>query len=284
MSFILSEYVLHVAAKLTHGDHDLLRLRLLHAWIVRPLNDKQRSCDLLGREQRRLRHQSLAILGVIRITHANVPDLDERPPVCRERLDQGDQARRAHVRHARRIQIRREGQARQRRVTAVRAAEDADALRISDALIDQVLDPVADVVLHRARAPLVVAGVQVRFAIAGRAAEIRLQHDVAAIGEELRVRVVAPIVARPRSAVRQDHRGQTLGLDAARQRQVGGDLQTVAGFVADRLHVGQLLARQLRPRAVQQCHHFRLAVVQIPGTRVHIAAHGHEMQSLILGR
>ena len=116
----------------------------------------------------------------------------------------------------------REGDAGERRVAAVGAAHDADALRVGDALGDQVLDAPGDVVLHLV-APLLVAGVQELLAVARRAAEVRLQHRVAAVGQELGEVVEAPAVARPGAAVRHDDRRQVLRRDTLGQRQEGGD-------------------------------------------------------------
>ena len=101
--------------------------------------------------------------------------------------------------------------------------------------VDQVLDAPRDVVLHLL-APLAVARIEELLAVAGGAAEVRHQHRVPAIGEELRHRIVAPVVARPRSAVRHHQRGQSLRRQALRQRQVGRNLQPVGRLVADRLH------------------------------------------------
>src|SRR3712207_8881023 len=54
---------------------------------------------------------------------------------------------------------------------------------------------------------------------AGGAAEIRHQDRVPAIGEELRQRVIAPDVARPRTAVRHDQGRQPLRGETLRQRR-----------------------------------------------------------------
>ena len=77
-------------------------------------------------------------------------------------------------------------------------------------------DAPGDVVLHLV-APLLVAGVQELLAVAGRAAEVRLQHGVAAVGEELREAVVAPGVAAPtgRRAARRSAAGSSPGRPSA---------------------------------------------------------------------
>ena len=71
--------------------------------------------------------------------------------------------------------VRREGDAGQRRVAAVGAAEDGDLLRVGDALLDGPVHGVDQVVVHL-QAPLLVAGVQELLAVAGRAAEVDLQQ------------------------------------------------------------------------------------------------------------
>src|SRR5690606_29261840 len=73
-----------------------------------------------------------------------------------------------------------------RRVRAEAGAVAADALRIRVTLRDRPAHAIDEVVLH-ARAPLAVAGALEGVAAAFAAAEIHLQHEVAAAGEELGV-------------------------------------------------------------------------------------------------
>ena len=75
----------------------------------------------------------------------------------------------------------------------------------------QILHAPGDVVLHLG-APLGVARVQELFAEAGGPAKIRHEDGIAAVGEELRERVVAPLIARPGTAVHHDQSRQTLWL------------------------------------------------------------------------
>ena len=63
-------------------------------------------------------------------------------------LEQRDQVRRTDDRDGGGVEIRRERDTGERRVTAVGPAHDADALRVRNALGDQVLDAPRDVVLH----------------------------------------------------------------------------------------------------------------------------------------
>src|SRR4029077_12563770 len=89
-----------------------------------------------------------------------------------------------------------DGNASQGSVAPVAAAKDAHALGIGNALIDQVLHAPSDVVLHL-EAPLFVAGIEKFLAVSRRSTEVHAQHGVTAIGEELRVPVVAPEVTGP---------------------------------------------------------------------------------------
>ena len=195
-----------------------------------------------GRVERRLPLELGLALRRLRVAHALVEDDAARLPVGRDRVEQRDQVRGADDVHRRRVEVRREGDARERRVAAVRAAHDPDALRVGDALGHEVLHAPGDVVLHLV-APLLVAGVEELLAVAGGAAEVGLQDRVAAVGEELGEVVEAPAVARPGAAVRQDDRGQVLRGHALRQREEGRDLEPVRGRVAHGLHLRHVLAR-----------------------------------------
>ena len=109
-------------------------------------------------------------------------------------------------------------------------------------------------------------------AITSRAAKVRLQHSVTAIGEKLSERVVAPRIAAPR--VRRagyDNRGQVLCRDAFRQRQVSGNLQSVRRFVTNRLHRRQMVAVEFFANAILQSQLLGLAIEQITFARFRIA-------------
>ena len=75
-----------------------------------------------------------------------------------------------------------------------------------DALVDRPLHGVKQIVVHRT-GPLKVAGVDEVLAEPGGAAIVNAQHGIAAVGQPLVPRIVAPVIARPRPAVdEQDHR------------------------------------------------------------------------------
>src|SRR5439155_10754287 len=83
------------------------------------------------------------------------------------------------------IEFRSEGQPAQRRVAAVRAAQDGDAPGIGDSLPDGPADGIRQVVLHGADAPLAVASVQELYSEAGRAAKVHLEDGIPAVREQL---------------------------------------------------------------------------------------------------
>ena len=213
-----------------HGGDDLVGLGLLHARIVGALADQQRlGYGARGMQRRALLQQLAPRLGA-RIADPPGQVLEERRPVGRDGRQQRLQIGRADDVDAAAEHVRREGQARQRGVAAVGAAHDGDAGRIGDALLHRPGDGVEQVVVHLA-APFEVAGVDERLAEAGRAAEVDGQHGPAAVGQPLVLRVEAVLVARPGSAVHQQHHGQRrLGTTpgAGRQRQVRHQLQPVA--------------------------------------------------------
>ena len=150
-------------------------------------------------------------------------------PVGRDRIHESEQVCDAHVIDRRGVEVGCKSDAGERGVAAVTAAVDGDSLWIGDALLDQPLHAVGDVVLHLV-APLLESCLPELSPVAGRAAEIHLQHGVAAIGQELDLRIVAPAVARPRAAVRVNHHWQILRLPSRREREVAVDREAVARF------------------------------------------------------
>ena len=117
--------------------------------------------------------------------------------------------------------------------------------------LDEPVDAIDEIVVHLA-APLLVAGIEEVFAIAGGAAEIDLQHGVAAVGEPLHGGVVAPGIAAPGSAVHQQHRRQSLEGNPRRRGQVAVNRQAIAALVGNRLHLRQHQAFELRLLAEEQ--------------------------------
>src|SRR5205085_23840 len=77
------------------------------------------------------------------------------------------------------VALRAAHRAPERRIAAIGGAHDADPPGVGDALLHQPIDAVVDIVDH-ASTPLAVAALGELAAITGRAAEIGLQHRIAA--------------------------------------------------------------------------------------------------------
>ncbi len=135
-------------------------------------------------------------------------------------------------------------------------------------------DAPSDVVLHL-RAPLGVAGVQEFLAVAGGTAKIG--H---AAPRSRDWRRTAPARCSPTDRAPKDRRAppsapaDSSPCHTLRQRQVGGNLQAVGGFVADRLHGRKRFARQFFADLVLKRKLARFAVEQIclAGLRVAVRA------------
>src|SRR5690554_4393555 len=104
-----------------------------------------------------------------------------------------------------------------------------------------MLDAVGDVVLHVARSPFGITGIQKGFAIAGRSSEIGLKDGISAIRHELREGVIAPDISRPRSAVWPDDQGEIFLRDAFWEREICRDFQSVSCGIPNALHLGEVL-------------------------------------------
>ena len=117
------------------------------------------------------------------------------------------QARDADVVDRRGEDVRGERDADQRRVAAVGAAEDRDAVRIGVALLDGPVHPVDQVVVHLA-GELADRRLDEGLAVSGGSAEVDLQHRISAVGQQLHAGVVHPSVAGPRTAVHRQHQRQ----------------------------------------------------------------------------
>src|SRR5215216_378052 len=226
VTFVLEEQVLVVDPFLLHGGDYLLRLGLFYAWVVGPLGDEHRYPDAVDEEEGGAGLEEI-FLGVW-IADPLVEGREERLPVRRDAVYQGDQVRGTHDINSTPEEIWRERGPDEHGEPAVGAAVDGDPLGVGDVPLHSPPDRVNEVVVHPAR-PLLVPGVQELLAIPCRAPVIHLQACVPPVGEPLRLRVVAPSVPRPRTTVYIQHHRHGSGLAFRRQRQVSLYREAVAG-------------------------------------------------------
>src|SRR5690606_23364095 len=106
----------------------------------------------------------------------------------------------AHEVDGRGIELGRAGDSGKHGIAAVAAAINRDAVAICDALLDEPLHAVGDVVLH-GQAPLPETGFPEAAAVSGGTAKVHLQYAVAPIRKKLRLGIEPPPVARPRPAM-----------------------------------------------------------------------------------
>ena len=222
---------------------NLVTLCLLHTRIIRPLRDEQGRLDLVRRKQGGRRGKQIFLR--LRIADHFILHLPHRLPIRRHGGEQREDVRRTDKADPRRVNVRRESKAGQCGVSAVTRAIDGNALGIGDPLVDQPLGRVSQVVLH-CFAPLLEAFLPERAAVAGRSAEIHLQNSVAAVGEELRFGIESPRIAGPRSAMDKQNRRKILRLLAGRKRQIGRQLESVAGGDTNGLHRREIFLHQPR--------------------------------------
>src|SRR5437870_26470 len=140
--------------------------------------------------------------------------------------------------------------------------------------------PTTVAVLHLS-APLMIAGVEKFLAVTSGTAKVRHQHRVATVCEELGQCIVAPVVASPRSAVRQRQRRKIFGCNTLGQHQICWNFQPIGGLVRDRLHLGQVLTRQFFPNLELRSECAGLAIEKISLARLGGAYDVNEPKALI---
>ena len=126
-----------------------------------------------------------------------------------------------------------------------------------------------------------IAGIEKFLAVTRGTAKVGHQYHIATICEELSQRVVAPVVASPRSAVRQHKRGKIFGCNAPGQQQICWNFQPIGGLVRDRLHLGQVLTRQFFPNLELRSECAGLAIEKISLARLGGAYDVNEPKALI---
>src|SRR5690606_17754160 len=128
VAFVVLDQVFDLDAALAQRLYHLVAFGLVDARILRPLGDQQRGADAVDVQRRRGGGQALAVaLGVAdHVVHLG----QQRLPVGRNGVHEGEQVGDADVIDGGGVEVRREGDAGQGGVAAVAAAIDADAGRI----------------------------------------------------------------------------------------------------------------------------------------------------------
>src|SRR5581483_3267790 len=168
--FVLEDDVLDGASERAQLLDELVGFALDDARILRTLDHEQGRLLVLDvRERRPLAQEVGVLLGIA----------DELPhhalPRRRHRLRERDQVRRSEDVDRGSPVVRQPRHAREHGEPAVRAAPDADPLRVDPVLRVQPLDGVLPV-LHVAAAPVALDEPLVALAVAGRAPDVRREH------------------------------------------------------------------------------------------------------------
>src|SRR5919112_2094063 len=273
VAFILEEEIFVVYALLFHSCDYLFRLGLFYAWVVGSLGYEHRYPDAVYEEERGAALQE--VLFGFGIADPLVEGREERLPVRRDAVYQGDQARRTHDIDGAPEEVRGERGPRERGVTAVGTTVDGDPLGIGHATLDGPPDRVNQVLVHRA-APLFVSRVQELLAVPRRPPIIDLQTRVPSVCEPLRLGIIAPPVTHPGTTVYvQDHGQGSAGI-SWRERQVALYGEAVAGGERDGLHPGEGVLSEVGSGVEEMLAAFVVAVVGVVRGASFVGGEGHE--------
>ena len=278
MPFVLVLEPLDLCVGRLHRFEEFAAVEHRHAAVDAAVGQQQRRLDACRLLDRRGRLQLRRVLDLVadQVGHAVLLPLrshvrGEAPVAVVEQVDVGN----AHPADAALVQVGVVHQPHQGGVAAVAGAGDADALRIGVAMRHGPAGAVGDVVLHL-QAPLLPAGAEVLVAIAGAAAEVRLQHRIAARSQELGFRVPAPVVAmHVRPAMHQHHQRRILRA-ACRQGQQRGNLHAVARLVAHRVLAPHARRVDARISLADQVQFAGPDVVQVIEGRLFVGIRAHQ--------
>ncbi len=146
VTFVFFHHVFHRHSALAQCSHYLVALGLINAGVMRTLRHKERHTDAVGVEGGRSGFEALAVgFG---IAHLLIHHFQHRFPIRRDSAEEGEQIGNADVIHGAGILFRRECHAGKGGVTAITAAVDGYALGVGNALADEPVHAVGNVVLH----------------------------------------------------------------------------------------------------------------------------------------
>ena len=184
------------------------------------------------------------------------------------------------------IEVGRKAKTCQRGITAITSAINRYALRISNALRNQPVYAVCNIVLHRLP-PLLVTRFKELATITRRTAEIHLEHGITTIAKELHFCRIAPRISCPGTTVRMHYDGQCLrrfGRVGMGQRKIRLDGQTIPRGVRNRVHRHHIFLLQPRRQLGKQRRTAHGAVVEVIATTRAVTAHINQVFLLLLIR
>ena len=189
--------------------HRIAKLGAMHhrdPHIVFAIGHQERAFDLGSAQQRRIRLHHRLVLDRVADQHRHAElqrhVLGIAPVDGVKHLDVGD----ANPVDAAFIKLMLADQAHQRRIAAIAGTGDADALGVSQTLLDRPMGRIGHIILHLL-APALPAGLEMLEAIAHAAAVFGLDHQIAARSQQLCAGLPGPMVAAHiRAAMHQHHR------------------------------------------------------------------------------
>src|SRR6185436_1333502 len=96
--------------------------------------------------------------------------------------------------------------------------------------------------------------------------------------------MIAPRVASPGAAMRKNHERKVLRFDTFWQGQIGGNLESVRRFEANRLHLSEMFARYLFSNPVLQLQLLLFAVEKVRLTGLNVAGGRNQEELLVFRR
>ena len=269
MSFVRVEDVGDRDVLFLHRRHYLVGFGLLDAGVVGALADKEGAADVVHIGQGGAGQKEVAAGLSAVIADAAGKEVNLGLPVGGYGVHQGDEVGGADDVDATGEGFGGKGHSDEGGIAAIAAAEDGDALGGGNAAVDSPPDGVEEVIVHPA-APLEVGGVDEGFAKAGGAAEVDAEDGVAAVGQELKDGIIAPLVPGPRAAMNEESQRQGMGGQAGIVRVgfpgegvVANQVQAVACREGDRVIFDQGLAGEGVPVGKEELGLPRFAEVAV---------------------
>ncbi len=219
----------HLHPVLPQGLHHLIRLRLLHPGIVRPLGDEERGLDLLCMEDRGDLPEEFHLgFGV---PYGDVHLLPLQLPVGGDGFQKGEEVCHPHVIHPAGVEIRLPHQPHESGIPPVGAPVDGDTLGIRYPFFYKPAGAVGDIVLLLPP-PLLEPRHPEGFAIPRGNTEVHLKDRYPPVGEKLGFRIIPPGLPSLGASVGVDHHGDLLGLHPGGEGEIAVDGEAVPAGVA----------------------------------------------------